>query len=189
MPDYIRAIEYAWIAFAASWLIAAFFTGRVQKRSRAFLVSITVLIAGLIAARHLLPPFHDFELWHVPEAAGWTMFGFALAGFAFAWWARIELGRLWSGTITLKEGHRIVDTGPYGIVRHPIYTGLLFAALASMLAWGRASGLAVAGILIVAQVIKAFMEERFLARELGEQTYADYRRRVPMLIPFWPKAG
>ena len=49
------------------------------------------------------------------------------AGILFAWWVRIHLGRLWSGAITRKEGHRVVDSGPYGLVRHPIYTGLLAA--------------------------------------------------------------
>lgn len=50
-----------------------------------------------------------------------------IAGFAFCWWARIHLGRLWSMRVTKKEGHHVVDTGPYGVVRHPIYTGILVA--------------------------------------------------------------
>lgn len=184
MPDYLQAIAIAMIAWVASWLIAAFFADRPEKRSRGFLVSVAVLAAGIVLARRFVPPFHDFALWHPSEAVGWAMFAVALAGLAFAWWARLELGRLWSGTITLKPGHRIVDTGPYAIVRHPIYTGLLLAVLAAVAAFGHALGLVAGGIVVVVNFIKARMEERFLSRELGEEAYAAYRRRVPMLIPF-----
>ena len=54
----------------------------------------------------------------------YVLAGLTLAGTLFTWWARIHLGRFWSNAITRKEGHRVIDTGPYGLVRHPIYTGL-----------------------------------------------------------------
>ena len=54
-----------------------------------------------------------------------------IAGFAFTWWARLTIGTLWSSGVTRKADHRVVDTGPYGLVRHPIYTGLIAAAFAT----------------------------------------------------------
>ena len=63
-------------------------------------------------------------------------------GFGFAWWARLHLGQLWSAFVTRKAGHRIVDTGPYGIVRHPIYTGIIAAAIALALVKGTVIALA-----------------------------------------------
>jgi protein-S-isoprenylcysteine O-methyltransferase Ste14 len=124
------------------------------------------------------------RLWEAPSTFGWTMVGLAVCGFVFCWWARLHLGRLWSGTVTRKEGHRVVDTGPYALVRHPIYTGLLAAAIAT--AALKATPLAVAGTLLIAVglVLKAQLEEKFLREELGAESYDAYRRRVPMLVPF-----
>jgi protein-S-isoprenylcysteine O-methyltransferase Ste14 len=106
------------------------------------------------------------------------------AGILFAWWARIHLGRLWSGSITRKEGHHIVDTGPYGLVRHPIYTGLIAATLTTAAA--SATPTAIMGFIFIAigLWLKARAEEQFLSTELGPEAYAAYQRRVPMLVPF-----
>nr|WP_280178209.1 MULTISPECIES: isoprenylcysteine carboxylmethyltransferase family protein [Mesorhizobium] len=106
-------------------------------------------------------------------------------GLIFSWWARIHLGRLWSASVTAKADHRIVDTGPYGLVRHPIYTGLLLALLATMAAKGTVWGIAGVALLTIGIVMKAKLEERFLRGELGP-AYDDYARRVPMLVPFTP---
>ena len=65
------------------------------------------------------------RLWDVGHDGAVVLALLTIPGFLFAWWARLHLGRLWSGTVTRKADHRIVDTGPYAIVRHPIYTGLL----------------------------------------------------------------
>jgi protein-S-isoprenylcysteine O-methyltransferase Ste14 len=58
----------------------------------------------------------------------------------FSVWARVHIGRNWSGVVTIKEGHELVDTGPYALVRHPIYTGLLVAFIGSAFARGNWSG-------------------------------------------------
>ncbi len=108
------------------------------------------------------------------------------AGFGFAWWARIHLGQLWSAFVTRKADHRIVDTGPYGIVRHPIYTGIILAAIA--LAIVKGTLIAIGGALLAAFGfwVKARLEEGFLREQLGAEAYDAYRRRVPMLVPFGP---
>ena len=99
----------------------------------------------------------------------WAMVWLAAAGFLFAWWARIYLGRLWSGSITRKEGHRVVDTGPYRFVRHPIYTGIIIAGIATAAVNGTLRGVIGAVLLIVGYWLKARIEERFLRSELGAQ--------------------
>jgi protein-S-isoprenylcysteine O-methyltransferase Ste14 len=96
---------------------------------------------------------------------------------------------MWSGWITKKECHHIVDTGPYGIVRHPIYTGLIASAFATALMKGTILALLGATVMTLGFWIKARLEERFLREQLGLATYDDYRRRVPMLMPFGPKAA
>jgi protein-S-isoprenylcysteine O-methyltransferase Ste14 len=108
-------------------------------------------------------------------------------GIAFCWWARLHLGRLWSARVTMKADHRVIDTGPYGIVRHPIYTGLLLALYATAAAKGTALGVAGAVVMTWGFWVKARLEERWLVQELPAGDYAAYRRRVPMLLPFGPR--
>ena len=183
----MRAIYDLWILWGISWIIAAPFAARAAKRSPWTAVPI-VLVAGVLfffRGRFGVPDITP--IWQTPETARWALAAVVAVGIAFAWWARITLGRLWSGTITLKPGHKIIDTGPYALVRHPIYTGLLLAAYATAIAQGSAYAFAVAAAVTVAFVVKAWAEERFLSRELGAEAYDDYRRRVPMLVPFAPR--
>ena len=83
----------------------------------------------------------------------------------------------------------MVDTGPYGIVRHPIYTGIILASLATAMMRGTALAWLVACLTASGLVIKARLEEGFLREELGTETYGEYARRVPMLAPFLDRGG
>lgn len=176
------------MAWFASWWIVAFWSDRTTKRLGAtteLLYRVPTLVAVLLlfgAVKWSGDPVWLRAPRH-PDIA-WTLVGLTIAGFAFTWWARIHLGRLWSATVTRKKDHRVVDTGPYRLVRHPIYTGILLAALAS--ACMRGTLLAATGfvVLVVSFYIKARLEERFLRRELGHDAYDAYARRTPMLMPF-----
>jgi len=123
------------------------------------------------------------RLWAPPLAAKWLIAAFAPLGFSLAWWARIHLGRDWSWSITRKADHRLVDTGPYATVRHPIYTGALMACVATAVLeakWPSFAGLA---LLASGLWLKAGIEERFLGRELGATKYRDYVARTGKLLP------
>jgi protein-S-isoprenylcysteine O-methyltransferase Ste14 len=176
-----------WGLFLASWYVAALWTARSVARtswtSRAGDFLVYAVAFGLLLG------LRDgwFAIWRTPPAAGWLLVAAETAGLAFAWWARLHIGRLWSGMITLREGHRVVDTGPYGLVRHPIYTGFIAAAWALALAEGAATALAGAALLTVQMAWKARREEAFLRRELGAEAYDAYADRTPMLIPFAPR--
>jgi protein-S-isoprenylcysteine O-methyltransferase Ste14 len=116
-------------------------------------------------------------------ALSWTGVALVVAGLAFSVWARVHLGRLWSGTVTLKADHAIVRSGPYAITRHPIYTGMLLALFGTSLAMDTVA--AAAGFLLVAAgfIIKSGQEERLLRGHFGE-AYEEYRRSTRRLIPF-----
>jgi len=176
-----------WIAFGLSWALAESWSRRTETRLgwRAQLPYCVVLLVGGVI---FLMPAHGYEgplrLWRPSPAGAWICVGLIAAGFAFSWWARFYLGALWSGTITKKEDHRLIDTGPYAIVRHPIYSGILLAVCATAGAKGTILGLLGAAIIIVGVWMKARLEERWLSEAFGADSYEAYRRRVPMLIPF-----
>jgi protein-S-isoprenylcysteine O-methyltransferase Ste14 len=184
-----QLLALIWIAWLISWAVASIWSGRTEKHvmiwaSQAYRVPI---IAGAI----LLTPWTaqmlaEKPLWHFGNGATYVLVGLTLAGMSFAWWARIYLGRFWSSAITRKEGHRIIDTGPYGLVRHPIYAGLIGAILATGAAIGTVTALLGALLIAFGLWQKARMEEGFLTAELGPEVYGPYRRRVPMLVPFLP---
>lgn len=184
-------IAVAWMVWAVSWMLAAVWTRRAAARA-SFADEAPYRIITALGALMLFGVFDDklraivpiAPLWDASVPLAWAMFVLVVAGFAFAWWARVHLGVLWSGTITRKEDHRIVDTGPYGLVRHPIYTGLILSAFATAVVRGEVFALAGALLFALGCWIKAGTEERFLAEGLGVEAYAGYRARVPMLIPF-----
>jgi len=119
-------------------------------------------------------------------ASVWIFFAGVIivaAGLGFTVWARIHLGRNWSGTVTLKEGHELIVTGPYRFVRHPIYSGLLLAFVGSAIARGEWRGVAAVALAFAALWGKLKLEERWLGEAFGE-AYARYRAEVAALIPF-----
>jgi protein-S-isoprenylcysteine O-methyltransferase Ste14 len=142
------------------------------------------MLALLIVTRPTGPL--STPLWQLEAAISWALVGLMAAGFALACWARVTLGKLWSAGVERKAEHRLIENGPYAMVRHPIYTGLIAAAVALVLV--KATPLALIGLALttIGFFVKARVEERFLAAELGEANYAEYRRRVPMLLPFLP---
>jgi protein-S-isoprenylcysteine O-methyltransferase Ste14 len=182
-----QLLAVAWIAWIASWMLAAFWSARTEKRAatRAELTYRAITVIGILLMVYRIG---RRPAWPLGDAAAWALVCVAVGGLLFTWWARIHIGRLWSSTITRKEGHRIVESGPYALVRHPIYTGIITAILASAAARARATSLAGAALLVIGFWLKARAEEKFLAEQLGQEAYAAYRRRVPMLAPFpWPR--
>lgn len=181
------AFAIIWIGWIVSWLAAAFWTSRTQKRAftwETLIYRVTIVSGAVLLTPWAARKLAANQLWHVGPAGAYALAGLTLAGLVFAWWARVHIGRLWSGSITRKEGHHVVDTGPYALVRHPIYTGLIFALFATALAQAAVSGLAGAVLVAFGLGLKARAEERFLMQELGADAYGAYRRRVPMLVPF-----
>jgi protein-S-isoprenylcysteine O-methyltransferase Ste14 len=176
-----------WLGWLISWMVAALWSDRTEKRlvtwdvlGYRILIAAGVILSLPLTARHV----GARRIWHVGYTGAYLLAGVTLAGIIFAWWARIHLGRLWSSGVTRKENHRVVDTGPYRLVRHPIYTGLLASSLATTIAQARATAMAGWILIVLGLWMKARAEERFLAAELEPEAYASYRLRVPMLLPF-----
>src|SRR5262245_7909389 len=174
------ALTIVWSAWWLSWLAAAAWSARAVSRPRRRHQILYRLCAAIGVALLFGPYTHDFRseivLWHVQDALAWLLVVLVCLGFAFTWWARVHLGRLWSTSVTRKADHHVVDTGPYGIVRHPIYTGITLASMATAAMRGTAAGWAGVAIMTLGWVIKARLEEEFLRDELGRDAYDAYAR-------------
>ena len=104
-------------------------------------------------------------------------------GLLFAIWARMFLGKYWSGTVTLKQGHELIRGGPYRLARHPIYTGFVTGAMGSAMTMGTADAFVGAAMIVITCVLKIRREERVLTAEFGD-AYLRFKREVSMLVPF-----
>ena len=161
-----------WGAWCAYWFVSSFSASR-PKRVQGMGVRRAHLAAFLAAFALLSYPSLGYGilgqrilLWS--EALFVTGASLTAAGLAFAVWARVHLGQYWSGTVTLKEGHRLIRTGPYKHVRHPIYTGLILAFIGSAVAVDAWRG-ALAVVIVVATLVPKYrLEERWLTEEFGE---------------------
>jgi protein-S-isoprenylcysteine O-methyltransferase Ste14 len=188
MHSPLQVLAVAVLAWWVSWLAAAAWRSKTvggpgvaaQLPYRLLVIAGVVLLFGFSPALFAAVP-----LWHLAPWLAWVMCGLGIIGLLFTWWARVHLGRLWSGVVTRKADHHVVDTGPYGIVRHPIYTGLTLTGLALALMRATLGAVAGAAVLTLGWYVKARLEERFLREQLGAGPYNDYARRVPMMVPFW----
>jgi protein-S-isoprenylcysteine O-methyltransferase Ste14 len=180
----VRAVELVfavgWAAFWLYWLVAAFSMkrGRVpwsrELRIRAVIVVVVILLFRLEAFRgHGL----DTDPWR----AGIGLVLFAL-GLGFAIWARVHIGRNWGTPMTQKDEPELVTGGPYHLVRHPIYSGILVAGVgtAVALSWLWLTAVALAGVYFL---YSATVEERYLTEQFPD-TYPVYKRSTKMLVPF-----
>jgi protein-S-isoprenylcysteine O-methyltransferase Ste14 len=169
-----------WAAFWIYWLVAAFSMkrGRVpwsrELRIRAVIVVLAILLLRLGA-------FRQNGLNSDPSRASLGLFLFAL-GLGFAIWARVHIGRNWGTPMSQKDEPELVTSGPYSLVRHPIYSGILVAAVgtAVALSWLWLVAVVLAGIYFV---YSATVEERYLTEQFPD-SYLVYRRSTKMLLPF-----
>jgi protein-S-isoprenylcysteine O-methyltransferase Ste14 len=173
-----------WMVFGAWWLVRSFGTARTEVReshreraTHALLLGVGTLILVVT------PEPLRRHLWHPSMPVIVAALALEVAGVAFAIWAREHLGRLWSGTVTLKEDHRIVQSGPYQLARHPIYTGILVALAGVVLGRGELAGLVAFALFAVGIARKIAIEEALLTSRFGAE-YVAYRSKVAAIIPF-----
>ena len=180
----MRAVEFVfgvgWAAFWLYWLVAAFSMkrGRVpwsrELRIRAVIAVVVILLIRLGAFRgHGL----DTDPWRV----GIGLVLFAL-GLGFAIWARLHIGRNWGTPMTQKDEPELVTSGPYRLVRHPIYSGILAAGAGTAVAldWLGLTAVALAGVYFL---YSALVEERHLTDRFPD-SYPVYKRSTKLLVPF-----
>jgi protein-S-isoprenylcysteine O-methyltransferase Ste14 len=186
-PLALNIISGCWILFAVIWLLAAFATKHTvyqESRLQRLRYTMPILLGGFLLTKghRLSDPLNHRVIPHV-EALAWTGVVLCIAGLAFCIWARFTLGRNWSGVVTLKGGHELITSGPYTLVRHPIYTGLLTMFVATVIVLGHFAGIIAMPFVFVSFWIKLRHEEKLMLKQFSNE-YAAYQQRVKRLIPF-----
>jgi len=176
-----------WLAWLLYWVIAALGAKTTQRRESlgSRLSHVVPLLIGVALIVWPRVPWDWLSLPLLPHRplTYAVCLVLLMLGLAFTVWARLHLGRNWSGSVTLKEGHELIRSGPYAYVRHPIYTGLLVALLGSAVACGELRALIGWCVVAGAFIRKLRIEERFM-REIFPGQYQRYCAQVPALVPF-----
>jgi protein-S-isoprenylcysteine O-methyltransferase len=175
-----------WLVLMAVWVAGMFTTRQTVRRqsggSRIVQMAVMLLGAWLLFGRGPVPAWDApaFPATNSTVIAGLVT---TLAGVLFAIWARLTLGANWSGVITVKAGHTLIQRGPYRVVRHPIYTGILIAATGTALTQASIRSVVALPVLGFGFWLKTLTEEQFMIAEFGEE-YLRYKHDVRALVPF-----
>jgi protein-S-isoprenylcysteine O-methyltransferase Ste14 len=179
-----------WLIWILIWIAAAFSAARTAEkaaRSERFGERVLLTAGAVLMFLHpstfgvLLQPLLPMPAW-VP----WLGVAVTALGLGVAVWARVKLGRLWSGTAAIKVQHTIVRSGPYGVARHPIYSGILLALLGTAVTRHTLGALLGLVLLVVGLLLRIRHEEHLLIDHFGDE-YRRYQREVPAVVPhLWP---
>lgn len=182
----LRIVDSAWLAFGLYWLWAARDGKKTQRRQAPAerLLHIGFMAFGFVLLYSADPRFGALNRRFLPDQPWIGVLGaaLALAGVAFAIWARWHIGKNWSGTVTIKQEHELIRTGPYRHIRHPIYTGILLAVVGTVIAIGEYRALVGFGVILIGFIAKAKREESFLATQFGP-AFDEHRRQTGFFLP------
>ena len=172
-----------WASFYIYWFVSAMSAKKNIRTNRPgifirllFVVVIILVVENSSVVRHVIgSDIHNLPL---------NILGLALcaAGLAFAVWARIHIGKNWGMPMSVKENPELVTSGPYRLVRHPIYSGIMLAMIGSGLT-SNAIWFILVIFFVVYFIFSARREEALMTREFPDQ-YPAYKKRTKMLIPF-----
>jgi protein-S-isoprenylcysteine O-methyltransferase Ste14 len=175
-----------WVAFFVYWGLKAAkvkATERLEPSSSRIVRLILMLCAIALFSLPRVPiAFLNDRFLPGAEWVFWTGAAITVAGLLFCVAARRHLGANWSQAVTVKKDHELITSGPYALVRHPIYTGLLLALAGSAIALAEWRGLVAVLLFFIAFWNKLRLEEKWMREHFGS-SYEEYSRRVAALIP------
>jgi protein-S-isoprenylcysteine O-methyltransferase Ste14 len=191
-------IILCWVIFFAVILVGAFKTKPTVERepfsnklfyALPIVLAIFLLFKGLSSqtapGTGLKQPLYPLYVQVLPATTSIMIIGVVLTifGLFIALWARVILGTNWSGSVTFKEEHELIEKGPYAYVRHPLYTGLLMMFLGTAVESGTLGGLIGFPFFFIGCWIKLKQEESLMTKHFGEE-YTRYTTKVKALIPY-----
>lgn len=181
MVIYGNIIGLLWLFFILYWIVSASSVKKDVYRRGSWWQRTVILVAVIIVFANFIPVWRQ-PLFPSSAALGTIAVIVTAAGIGFAIWARRHLGANWSSQPSLKEGHELVTSGPYRLVRHPIYTGIIFAfigtALIDSALWG-----VILLFVTVMFIRRVYVEDGLMTRQFPDQ-YPEYKKRTKALIPF-----
>ena len=173
-----------WLFWLIYWIALSFGNKRaVTPVDPAWRIASIVAYAALFLATKDFPRYFDRRLVPPSYERAWVGFVLAVLGIAFSIWARHALGRNWSASPVIKENQELIQSGPYALVRHPIYTGLLLAVFGTALAGAKVWSIYILAVTFLLFLWKMSIEEALMKREFPE-AYPAYRAKTKALIPF-----
>ena len=181
------AVLIVWGIFGIYWLMPTLRT-RTQATKRQASPIFRLLHVGLMTAGYVIllsSPASFLSQRFLPNNIVLKVIGIVILflGLGFTVWARVHLGQYWSESVQIKVDHKLIRTGPYKIVRHPVYTGVLFGCLGTAIVMGKINAWLGIFLILAAFLMKLWKEEKFLIEEFS-QTYLQYKKEVKALIPF-----
>jgi protein-S-isoprenylcysteine O-methyltransferase Ste14 len=179
-------IVTCWFIFVIVWVISASRTKKILERQSLASALAHRIPLGLGWWLLVVPKWNPpMNLQIIPRTPLLVMTGAAVCvcGLIFTIWARQTLAGNWSSDVTFKSDHELIRTGPYHIVRHPIYTGLLLMWLGTAIYIGQWRGVISLVLVTIGFWIKLRQEERLLLQHFPD-AYPNYRSEVRALIPF-----
>jgi protein-S-isoprenylcysteine O-methyltransferase Ste14 len=193
MQAELYLLAYLWAAFGIYWIGTAVLmrsrSNRAempQSRELGFYRPLRLLILAttfsLLFWRRTAVGFLGTRFISSSASVSTAGFAAALLGLAVALWARVHLGQYWSDKVVLQEGHRLVRSGPYAYMRHPIYSGVLLGVGGTALVLGELRGVMAFLLLLVNYSIKAKREEAILAQQFGAE-FTVHQNHTGFLLP------
>jgi protein-S-isoprenylcysteine O-methyltransferase Ste14 len=176
-----------WLAYIAYWRAMAADIKSAERRegasSRLQRFAVMILALVLLGVPSIRLSVLDGRF--LPASMRWFWIGAVVtaSGLLFSVWGRRYLGPNWSRAVTIKKDHELITRGPYSLVRHPIYTGLLAGLFGCALALGEWRGLVAVGLVFIALLRKLSLEEQWMREQFGE-AYENYSRQVRALVPY-----
>jgi len=179
---FFPAVWWAWVAY---WYVSAIGVRRAKRvlsggRRIAHIAEMAAAI-WLLSTNRFQGTWLGTAILRPSIAQFWIGAAVTVLGLGFSVWARVHIGEYWSGNVTLKEGHRLIRSGPYALVRHPIYTGILFGIIGSAIAIDQPRGVLAVAVVFISFLRKLRQEEAWLTEEFGEE-YLRYKREVRALL-------
>ena len=179
-------VEVPWIVFVLYWIVSAIRTrDTLQTESSGSRYAILLIeIAGFVLLfRHSAGVgFLGERFMHRTLASAIIGSILTWVGIGLAIWARYHLAEYWSARITIKQDHQLIRTGPYARLRHPIYSGIILAAIGSAVVidqWRCVLGVC---LVLIGYCIKARKEETMLTQQFGD-AFREHQKQTGFLIP------
>jgi len=185
-PWAFYVIQAAWVATAVYFLVSMLVTNRIKRRETggARVLDRVLLFGGYFLLFAEVPLLGAGNLHFMAQMKSMQIAGAVVtcAGLGLTNWSRARLGRYWSGVVALKQDHQLIQSGPYRVVRHPLYTGIILAAIGVALCITTWSSLGGIVLLTACFERRAHKEDALLASEVGAE-FEIYRQRTGRLVP------